>query len=98
MRHLPYTKAMLIGVLGTWLLTMGSSPTTAQTASPEALTPMQAMACIQTAAGAQSGLITKVEANKKGEQLLCEVKIVDQEGKKYDVNIDVTTKEVIKAK
>jgi hypothetical protein len=62
------------------------------------LTATQATTCIQTAIAAQSGMVTKVEVEEKSRQQLCEVGIVDTNGKKHRVQIDVGTNQVVKAK
>jgi hypothetical protein len=64
---------------------------------PEA-TATQATTCIQTATAAQSGMVTKVEVEEKSGQQRCEVGIVDMNGKKHRVQIDVGTNQVVKAK
>jgi uncharacterized membrane protein YkoI len=43
-------------------------------------------------------MVTKLEAETKRGQHLCDVKIVDDTGKKYTVQIDVTTNQVVKTK
>jgi ABC-type transport system involved in Fe-S cluster assembly fused permease/ATPase subunit len=63
-----------------------------------ALTADQAIACIRTAVSAQAGMVKEVEAEDEGGQRLCEVKIVDDTGKRYELHVDVTTNQVVKAR
>jgi uncharacterized membrane protein YkoI len=46
----------------------------------------------------QSGMVTTVEVEDKSGQRLCEVGIVDNNGKKHRVQVDVATNQVVKAK
>jgi hypothetical protein len=62
------------------------------------LTANQATACIQAATTAQAGMITKVEVEERRGQRLCEVRIVDNSGKKYQLQVDANTGQVVKAK
>jgi len=71
---------------------------TAQDQPKEALTADEAIVCIQTAVAAQAGFIKEVEGDEDGGKRLCEVKIVDQAGKRHTVHIDVQTKQVVKTK
>lgn len=99
MRHRQDTKAMLAGIVATVLLTTGGLVIGAHAARPtSALTANQASACIQTAVAAQAGMVTKVEVGEKKGQRLCEVRIVDEAGKKHKLQIDVNTNQVVKAK
>jgi uncharacterized membrane protein YkoI len=43
-------------------------------------------------------MVTKVEVEEKSGQQLCEVGIVNMNGKKHRVQIDVGTNQVVKAK
>lgn len=69
----------------------------AERATP-GLTADQATACIQAATTAQAGMITKVEAEERRGQRLCEVRIVDNSGKKHQLQVDANTRQVVKAK
>jgi hypothetical protein len=69
-----------------------AAPTTTELTAPQATT------CIQTAMAAASGMVTKVEVEEKSRQQLCEVGIVNTNGKKHRVQIDVGTNQVVKAK
>jgi hypothetical protein len=99
MRQLRCTKGLLVGLFIMLLLTAESMVVAAyagQTTS--ALTADQAITCIQTAVSAQAGLVKEVEAEDKGGQRLCEVKIVDEMGKRHKLHIDVATNQVVKSK
>ena len=99
MRQFLGTKAMRVGLCSILLLTMGGlvgAPQAART--PKALTAAQATACIQTAVAAQDGVIAKVEVEEKGGKRLCDVRIVDQAGKKHTQQVATTTNQVVKAK
>jgi uncharacterized membrane protein YkoI len=43
-------------------------------------------------------MVTEMEAEKKGGQRVCEIKIVAADGKKYELSIDVNTNQVLKTK
>ena len=93
------SNVWLVGVCGILLCSTSAPLVTAQPAQPsEALTAAEATACIQTAILAQPGMITEMEAEKKGTQRLCEIKLVAADGKKYELSIDVTTNQVLKTK
>jgi uncharacterized membrane protein YkoI len=81
------------------LLTTGGLVVTAQAArTTKALTAAQATACIQTAVAERAGMVTKVEVAEKRGQRLCEVGIVDDSGKKYTLEIDANTHQLVKTK
>jgi hypothetical protein len=56
------------------------------------------IACIKTAVAAQAGLVKDVEVEYERGQWLCEVKLVDDAGKRHTLHVDVATNEVVKAK
>jgi hypothetical protein len=89
-RHAPPVSRLFTS--GGLVVTAHAAPTT------PGLTATQATTCIQTAMAAQSGMVTKVEVEEKSKQQLCEVGIVDTNGKKHRVQIDVGTNQVVKAK
>jgi uncharacterized membrane protein YkoI len=101
MRYCHGARTRFVGFLTTLLLTAGGMVVTAHADDDEgtwALTADQAMACIQTALSAQSGSVKEVEAEDEEGQQLCEVKLVDETGKRYTLHVDVTTNQVIKIK
>ncbi len=63
-----------------------------------ALTTDEAIACIRTAVAAQAGLVKGVEGEDKQGKRLCEVKIVDETGKRHKLQVDVQTNQVVKVK
>jgi len=56
----------------------------------------QVIASIMTAAAAKSGNVRAVEAENEEGKTLCEVEILAQDGKTYDVAIDIATNTVVK--
>jgi hypothetical protein len=98
MKPLHGTIAMLAGLCATLLLTIGGMGGTAHAAqTTPALAADHVIACIRTAMAAQAGLVKEVEVEYKRGQWLCEVKIVDDTGQKYELHVDVTTNQVVKA-
>ena len=96
-------RTMSVGFLITLLLTAGGMVVTTHADDDEgtwALTADQAMACIRTALSAQTGSVSvkEVEAEDEEGQQLCEVKLVDETGKRHTVHVDVTTNQVVKIK
>jgi uncharacterized membrane protein YkoI len=97
MKQLPCTTAWRVGLFTMLLITSGGLVVTAQAArTPKGLTAAQATACIQTAVGAQAGMVTKVEVEEKKGHRLCEVNIVDDSGKKHKLDVDANTNQVMK--
>jgi uncharacterized membrane protein YkoI len=76
----------------------GSGGDGASRSDHKALTAAQATACIQTAVAERTGMVTKVEVAEKRGQRLCEVSIVDDSGKKYTLEIDANTHQLVKIK
>jgi hypothetical protein len=90
-RHLHGTTRMVAGLFATLLFTVGGLVMAAHAArNTPGLTATQATTCIQTATAAQSGMLTKVEVEEKSGQQLCEVGIVDSNGKKHRVQVTVS--------
>jgi hypothetical protein len=90
---------LLAGLVVTLLLTGGVRAVAAPTGpSASALTTDEAIACIRTAVAAQAGWVKGVEGEDKKGQRLCEVKIVDEAGKRHTLQVDVQTQQVVKAK
>jgi uncharacterized membrane protein YkoI len=95
-RYATYLRTALVLPL---VLTGGAFATaTAQGQPKESLTADEAIACIQTAVAAQAGFIREVEADDDRGKRLCEVKIVDQTGKRHKLHVDVQTMQVIKTR
>jgi hypothetical protein len=99
MRLLQGAKAMLVGLCATLLLTIGGMVGAAHAArSTPALTADQATACIQTAVTAQPGTVKNLDVKDTGGTRLCRVTIMADDGKKHNLQVDVTTNRVVKAK
>jgi uncharacterized membrane protein YkoI len=56
----------------------------------------QMIESIKTAIAAKPGKVLEVEVEKEGDKTICEVEILGQDGKAYDVRVDVATNSVIK--
>jgi hypothetical protein len=99
MRQLHCVKAKCVCLCAAWLLTAGALVPEAHAGQPsEALAADHVIACIQTAVAAQPGLVKEVEAKYRRGQWLCEVDLVDDTGQQYELDVDVTTNRVVKAK
>ena len=64
----------------------------------QALAADHVIACIRTAVAVHPGLVKEVEAEYERGQWLCEVKLVDETGKRHKLHVDVATNQVVKAK
>jgi hypothetical protein len=90
---------LLAGLALTLLLTGGGHAVAASSEqSTSALTADEAIACIRTAVAAQAGRVREVEGDEDGGKRLCEVKIVDETGKRHKVHVDLQTNQVVKTK
>jgi hypothetical protein len=99
MRHFQRAKNMLAGLLATLLVAAGGLVMVAHAdKTTPALAADHVIACIKTAVAAQAGLVKAVEVESEGEQWLCEVKLVDDNGKRHKLHVDVATNRVVKAK
>ena len=98
MRSLQRATDLLAGLVVTLLLTGGHALAAPPGQPPSALTTDEAIACIRTAVAAQAGLVKGVEGEDKQGKRLCEVKIVDETGKRHKLQVDVQTNQVVKAK
>jgi len=85
-------------VLALLLLGGGSAVAAPPGPPPEALTAEEAIACIRTAAAAQAGWVKDVEGEVERGLRVCEVKMVDETGKRHTLHIDVQTQQVLKTK
>ena len=74
---------------GPLLLTGGHALAASARQPRSALTADEAIACIRTAVTAQAGLVKEVEGDDEKGKHLCEVKIVDETGKRHKLSIDV---------
>ena len=99
MRHLRSASTMPAGLLAVLFLSAGSMMVTAHAReTPKALGADHVIACIQTAVATQAGLVREVEVEYEGGQWLCEVKLVDETGKRHTLHVDVATNQVVKTK
>ena len=99
MRLHPCATGLLAGLVVTLLFTGGARVVAAPPGqSASALTAEEAIACIRTAVAAQAGFVKEVEGDDKKGKRLCEVKIVDETGKRHKLQVDVQTNQVVKAK
>jgi uncharacterized membrane protein YkoI len=90
---------LLAGLVVTLLLTGGGHAVAAATGpATSALTSEEAIACIRTAVAAQAGRVKEIEGDEKKGIRVCEVKIVDETGKRHKLHVDVQTNQVVKAK
>ncbi len=99
MRHLRSASNRLVALFAVLLLTAGGMVAAGHTGeTPKALAADHVIACIQTAVAAQAGLVKEVEVEYEGAQWLCEVKLVDETGKRHKLHVDVATNRVVKTK
>jgi hypothetical protein len=99
MQKMPTATHLLAALVITGLLAGGvCTMATAQGQPKEALTADEAITCIRTAMAAQPGFIKEVEGDEDGGKRLCEVKIVDEAGKRHKLHIDLQTNQVVKTR
>jgi 2-phospho-L-lactate transferase/gluconeogenesis factor (CofD/UPF0052 family) len=98
MRLLPRATDLLAGLVITLLLTGGHALAAPPGQPTSALTADEAIACIRSVVAAQAGLVKEVEGDDEKGKRLCEVKIVDETGKRHKLHVDVQTNQVVKAK
>lgn len=64
---------------------------------PKAAVPAElVIACISTAVAAKPGRVRAVEVENEGDKTICEVEVLAQDGKTYEVDVDVATNTIIK--
>jgi hypothetical protein len=98
MRHLQGTRNIFVGFLTTLLLITAGPVVAHADRTNQALAADHVIACIKTAVAAQAGMVQEVEVEHEGAQWLCEVKLVDETGKRHKLHVDVATNQVVKAK
>jgi uncharacterized membrane protein YkoI len=99
MRRLQGTKVIRVGLCALLLLTAGGLKAVARAdKNTQGLAAEHVIACIRTAAAVQPGLVKEVEAEYERGQWLCEVKLVDEAGKRHTLHVDVATNQVVKTK
>ena len=62
--------------------------------SKAAISADQAVACVRAAAASKPGDVLALEVEREGGKVVCEVEILAQDGKTYDVEVDVATNAV----
>ena len=62
--------------------------------SKAAISADQLIACVRTAVASKPGNVRAVEAESEGDKVLCEVEILAQDGKTYEIEVDVATNAV----
>lgn len=91
----------ILGCLFALALAVGIVVTTAEGQDKEetraAIPAEQVIASIRTAIAAKPGDVRSLEAETKGGKTICELEILAQDGKTYEVAVDVATNMVIKA-
>jgi hypothetical protein len=99
MRLLQGANARRIGLYALLLLTAGGMMVVAHAdKNTQALTADHVIACIRTAVSVQPGLVREVETEYERGKWLCEVKLVDEAGKRHKLHVDVATNQVVESK
>jgi hypothetical protein len=98
MKQLHGTTITLAGLCAMLLLTAGGFGVAYADKATRGLAADHVIACIKTAVAAQAGLVKEVEVEYEGAQWLCEVKLVDETGKRHKLHVDVATNRVVKTK
>jgi hypothetical protein len=99
MQALQGVKHRLTALLGVLLFTAGGLVLTAHAdRTTPGLTADHVIACIRTAVAAQAGLVREVEVEYERGLWLCEVKLVDDVGKRHELYVDVASNRVVKVK
>jgi uncharacterized membrane protein YkoI len=99
MKPHPYATNLLVGLALTLLCSGGGQAIAASSSQPEeALTADEAIACIQTVMKAQAGFVREVEGDEEDGKRVCEVKIVDEAGKRHKFHVDVQANQIVKSK
>lgn len=62
----------------------------------KAITAQQTITCINTAVAARAGMIENVDIEREGGRTVCEVEIIEADGRDYNVVIDVVDNRVIR--
>ena len=98
MRHRQIAQHMRVGLLAMLLITGGLVAAARADKTTSGLAADHVIACIKAAVAAQAGLVKDVEVEYERGQWLCEVKLVDEAGKRHTLHVDVTTNQVVKAR
>lgn len=78
--------------VGGFMKAEGQGATKAEVAIPAE----QVIASIRTAVAAKPGNVRAAEVEKDGGKTICEVEVLAQDGKTYEVEVDVATNTVVK--
>lgn len=62
----------------------------------KAITAQQTISCINTAIAARAGMIENIDIEREGGRIVCEVEIVETDGRDYNVVVDVVDNKVIR--
>ena len=90
--------ALVVGALIALVVTGSTFKARAEDEAGEikvALPVEQAIASIRTAVTAKPGRVLEVEAERENGKTLCEVKVLANDGKTYEVEVDVATNKVV---
>jgi hypothetical protein len=98
MRHRQIAQHMRVGLLAMLFITVGLVAAAHADKTTSGLAADHVIACIKAAVAAQAGLVKEVEVEYERGQWLCEVKLVDEAGKRHTLHVDVTTNQVVKAR
>jgi hypothetical protein len=98
MKQLHGIARKLAGICTILLLTGGSWGVAQADKTARGLAADHVIACIKTAVEAQAGLVNEVEVEYEGARWLCEVKVVDQAGKRHKLHVDVATNQIVEPK
>ena len=98
MRHRQNAQHMRVGLLAMLLITGGLVAAARADKTTSGLAADYVIACIKAAVTAQAGLVKDVEVEYERGQWLCEVKLVDEAGKRHTLHVDVTTNQVVKTR
>jgi hypothetical protein len=86
----------LVSLCAALLLTVANIGVAHAHKTTRALAADHIIACVQTAVAAQAGLVREVDVEYEKDQWLCEVKLVDDTGKRHKLHVDVATNRVVK--
>src|SRR5215510_12183248 len=96
MRPLQHIRLMFVGFFAMLMLTVGGlAGVVHANRTTSGITADQVTTCMKTAVAAQSGLVKAVEVEYEGTQWLCEVKLVDDAGKRHTLHVDVATNQKV---
>jgi uncharacterized membrane protein YkoI len=70
----------------------------AQTRQEQHVTAEQAIACIKTATSNGQGRVKDLEIDVKDGKTVCDVEVIDVNGKKAEVRVDIGTNKIIRVK